>query len=398
MEEGKEIKEVMNFHKNKEIAVAQSAEESRAVAQVQGQILMAKKFPRDETEAFSKIMTACKRRTFAEQSTYAFNRGSAMVIGASIRMAEVLANAWGNLDAGIVELDNKGGVSTMQAFCWDLETNTRITKTFTVRHERKAYKKISQLTDPRDIYELTANMGARRMRACILSIIPGDVVEKAVERCKKTMMGDISEPMEDKIKAIVLSFKEIGVSTANLEEFLGHNISAMIIQEITSLRNIWCSIRDGMSSREDYFKIFSDKPKISSNRAIDTSEKPVLNKMFKKSDISASEKPADIPADIPAEDIKDIKVNPFKEEEEEEEEHLNITVKNILEDMRKKENMRSDFGYLKSFWIRRTDVRQDKNKTKAFLNLITPGGGIFDSAESLETAFNEEHKTFLEGV
>lgn len=42
------------------------------------------------------------------------------------------------------------------------------------------------LTDSRDIYEATANFGARRMRACILGVIPGDVVDMAVNECKET--------------------------------------------------------------------------------------------------------------------------------------------------------------------------------------------------------------------
>ncbi|BBP90994.1 hypothetical protein BsIDN1_46120 [Bacillus safensis] len=42
------------------------------------------------------------------------------------------------------------------AYAWDLETNTRQTKIFTVKHERKAKGAITKLNDPRDIYELVA--------------------------------------------------------------------------------------------------------------------------------------------------------------------------------------------------------------------------------------------------
>ena len=45
---------------------------------------------------------------------------------------------------------------------------------------------IYAITDDRDIYELEANMSARRIRACILQMIPGDVTDAAVAACRKT--------------------------------------------------------------------------------------------------------------------------------------------------------------------------------------------------------------------
>ncbi|PWW19485.1 hypothetical protein DFO73_12055 [Cytobacillus oceanisediminis] len=64
------------------------------------------------------------------------------------------------------------------AYAWDLETNVRQEKVFTVKHSRKAKGSITKLDDPRDIYELVANNGARRLRSYILGIIPGDIVEQ----------------------------------------------------------------------------------------------------------------------------------------------------------------------------------------------------------------------------
>ena len=147
-----------------ELAVAAS----RAAQEVQAAVFMAKRFPRDETRAFNSIMQSCKRAGLAEQALYAYPKGGTTVTGPSIRMAEVLARAWGNIDFGIKELDQQEGESSMMAYAWDLETNARQTKVFTVRHIRHTRKGQYALTDPREIYEMTANQGARRLRACIL--------------------------------------------------------------------------------------------------------------------------------------------------------------------------------------------------------------------------------------
>ena len=61
-----------------------------------------------------------------------------MVKGPSIRAAETLAKYWGNIDFGIKELSQNLNTHTSEvmAYAWDLETNTRQTKTFTVNHIR----------------------------------------------------------------------------------------------------------------------------------------------------------------------------------------------------------------------------------------------------------------------
>lgn len=144
---------------------------SRQAQEVQAAMVIAKKFPRDEYEATEKIKRTCQRSTLAEQAIYSYPRGGQNVSGPSIRLAEALAQNWGNIDYGIIELEQKDGKSEMMAYAWDLESNTRVTKIFGVEHKRDTKKGSYVLTDSRDIYEATANFGARRMRACILGHI-----------------------------------------------------------------------------------------------------------------------------------------------------------------------------------------------------------------------------------
>jgi hypothetical protein len=149
---------------------AVAIEQSRAVAEAQGKLAIAKSFPRDEANAYESIMASCRRKALAEQAFYAFPRGNETVTGLTIRMAEELARLWGNIDYGIRELSNKPGESEMEAYCWDMQTNVYTSQKFTVKHERHTRSGVRNLTDPRDIYEMTANQGARRLRARILAV------------------------------------------------------------------------------------------------------------------------------------------------------------------------------------------------------------------------------------
>lgn len=228
--------------------------EARAVAEVQAAYVIAKKFPRNQHESYQNIMEACKRPFLAEHAMYAFPRGGSLVTGPSIRLAEVLAQCWGNLDCGVREISQGNGVSVAEAYAIDLQTNTRVTKIFHVPHVRDTKKGRVKLTDARDIYEMVANQGSRRLRACIIGIMPGDVVEAAVAQVKKTMeTGEL--PLSERIRTMIDKFKELGVTVEHLEKRLGHKLDATIAQEIVTFTGIYKSIKDGFSSREDFFDI-----------------------------------------------------------------------------------------------------------------------------------------------
>lgn len=240
---------------------------SRAAQEVQAAMVVAKKFPRDENIAFEKIMKACKRKSLAEVAVYEYPRGSEKVSGPSIRLAEVLAQSWGNIDAGVIELDQNPNESKVMAYCWDLETNSRDTKIFTVKHERHTKAGVKKLTDPRDLYEMAANQGSRRKRACILAIIPGDIVDAAVAECDKTLAGENKEPLSDRIRTMVVSFAELGVTSQMIETRFGHSVDSLSENELVKLRRAWNSINDGMGKREDFFDIAPEKQEPGKSRS-----------------------------------------------------------------------------------------------------------------------------------
>jgi len=234
---------------------------SRAMQEVKAAMTIAKRFPRDEYAAIERIKSACKRVGLAESAKYSYPRGGTRVEGASIRLAEMLAQNWGNIDFGVIELeqDKKNAESICMAYAWDLETNTRQSKTFTVPHMRYTKEGTKLLEDPRDIYEMVANNGARRLRACILGVIPGDIQDIAMEECTNTLAGQNKEPLEDRIRKMISAFKDYGVTKAMIEGRLGHDVSAIDETEFVGLRSVYNSLKDGMGSREDFFTVSEKK-------------------------------------------------------------------------------------------------------------------------------------------
>lgn len=239
------------------LEVMGEAEKAKAVQQVQAQFVIAKRFPRDETRAIAKIGQSCKRSTLAEKACYAYPKGDSMVRGPSIKLIRVIAQQWGNLDCGIRELDRGPNYSLIEAYAIDLESNHRETKTFTVPHTiRLKSGKDKPITDPREIYEHIANMGSRRMRACIQGVVPADVVDQAVEWCNETLRaGSKLKPLIDRIRTMVIAFQEIGVTKEMLEKRMGHKAEESNEATFEDLRDIYTSIKDGETARERWFQI-----------------------------------------------------------------------------------------------------------------------------------------------
>lgn len=234
---------------------------SREAQEVQVAMVAAKRFPRDEVEAYNRILRDCQRTSLAEKAMYEFPRGGQVVTGPSVHLAKTLARGWGNIDSGFKVLEQTAKESTVMAYCWDLETNYRETKVFTVPHIRETKKGAYPLTDPRDIYEMVANQAARRERSCILSVIPGDVVDAAVGQCNATLSGKSRMPLVDMVRALVKNFQEqYGVTAEMLETYIGCKKEAFSQQSVVRLKNVYNTLRDGSANVEQYFDMSQVSP------------------------------------------------------------------------------------------------------------------------------------------
>lgn len=233
---------------------AEIAEAGRAMQEVQAAIVMAKKAPRDPLIAAEAALAECKRVTLARGAIYTYPRGGTNVEGPSIRLAEAICRAWGNMQWGILELSRMGDESTMLAYSWDLQTNTMARREFKVRHIRDTKQGGKPVTDERDIYEVTANAGARRLRACMLQLIPGDVIEACVERCKLTIEQSLGR-IEQAVPTMVEKFGALGVTPEMIQKRLHKVLEAITYTDLVNLGNIYTSIEDGMGTVADYFEV-----------------------------------------------------------------------------------------------------------------------------------------------
>lgn len=261
---------------------------SRQMQEVQAAMVIAKKFPRNDIESWQRIKRACQRRSLAEKAIYSYPRGENIVTGPSIRLAEVLAQNWGNIDFGTIELSNEGNISQWMSYAWDLETNTRQTKIINVEHKRVTKNGSYELKDPRDIYELGANYAARRLRNCILGIIPGNIVEMAMLQCNQTLVDDAGMPLPDIIRNVAEKFQtDFSITLSDLENYIGYSNSNFVMNDLIKLKQIYNALKDGVAKREDFFTFVNKDDNIVN--PFDDVEKPEKKKGKKKNEIDGQQ-------------------------------------------------------------------------------------------------------------
>lgn len=236
----------------------------REMAETQSKYMMAQHFPRNVVINMDKILNAFTRPSLAEKAQYQFARGGTDICGPSIRAAEAIAQQWGNLEFGFRELSrgiSPDGVpfSEVESFCTDLENRTRRPMQFIVRHWRDTKKGGYKLTDERDIYELIANQAQRRTRACILALIPGDVVDAAMDQAAVTLRTT-ADTSPEAMQKMVAAFEVFGVTKEMIEKRIQRRLDTIQPAQVVSLRRIYASLNDDMSVPADWFEV-EDTPK-----------------------------------------------------------------------------------------------------------------------------------------
>jgi len=232
--------------------LAPSAAAAEKQYEIQSAIIIAKRFPRDEDLAFQKLMKACGRSSFAEDAEYAFPRGGTTVKGPSVFLAREGARVWTNIRYGLTILRDDQQSRQIQGWAWDVETNTKVTAEddFQKLIYRKGKGWITP--DERDLRELTNRRGAILIRNCVLQLLPKDLVEDAVEKCRETLRSTAAKDPDEARKKIILAFSELNITPEMLAVYLGHPIGQSSPAEIADLRGIYKSISDGNSKWSEY--------------------------------------------------------------------------------------------------------------------------------------------------
>lgn len=219
------------------------------------QISTAKQYPRDLQATLNKIATyATMDKETAEDCFYVLRRkgkdGQDNVIeGLSVRMAEIIAGAWGNLRVQTSIIGNDGKMITARAVCHDLETNFAVSKEVKRRITDSKGRTYSE-----DMQVVTGNAAASiAFRNAVLAVIPKAVTKRVINDVKQVALGQAID-LETARQNCISNYAKLGVNEKMLLEYLGKNSIADIDKEaIFELRATWNAIKEGTTTVQESF-------------------------------------------------------------------------------------------------------------------------------------------------
>lgn len=231
--------------------------------EIEAAVILARRFPRNEDQAFLKIMKSLDRWAFADKATYEFPRGGTTVSGPSIYLMREMARCWGNILYGFTIVSEDEQTVLARCHAWDLETNCRNFAEVSVR--KLVQRKVDEIQDgrkvavtrwiapdARDLRELVNNMAARTVRNCIQAVMPRDFVEDAKKKAAEVVEKGVKDDPEGARKSLVLGFGKLNVTPLMLEAYLGHSLAECSPAELVTLRGIWKTIETGQTTWLEY--------------------------------------------------------------------------------------------------------------------------------------------------
>lgn len=237
-------------------------------AEVDIQIATAKQYPRDLQRVLNQIETYATMDTeTAEDCFYALRRGSgnnaSVIEGVSVRLAEIIAGAWGNLRVQTRIIGNDGRTITCQGICHDLETNLAVS----VEVKRRITDKYGH-TYSEDMQVVTGNAAsAIAFRNAVLKVVPKAVTKKVVNNIRQVALGK-SIDLETRRQRMVEYFMKIGVTQSELFSYCGvRSIEEIDKEKVFELRGLANAIKEGTTTVQETFKANTANSKAIADKA-----------------------------------------------------------------------------------------------------------------------------------
>lgn len=224
-------------------------------AEIDMQVATAKQYPRS-LEKFRQeaLSMACADREIAASCFYKLKRGrgadAKVIEGPSVRLAEIVANAWGNLRFGARTVDEGAKDVIAQGVAHDLEKNVCNTIEVSRRITTSDGKRYSD-----DMIGVTKNAACSiALRNAIFKTVPFTYVKSIYLKCKEVAVGNAKTLIERRGEMLD-TFSKMSVTKEQILAFTEKpSLEDIGLSEIEDLIGVYNAIRDGDTTIDEQFK------------------------------------------------------------------------------------------------------------------------------------------------
>lgn len=233
-----------------------------ARAELDTQINTAKSYPRNTEQAIDyAIQLATMDESTAQSCFYCLPRkdkdgNKKEIRGPSIRLAEIMANAWGNIHAATRIVENDGRHITAEGIAWDLQANVKISQQnkvsiwFGEKNGKGGYQANA------DMQTVLSNAAASKaLRNAIFKVIPKALVDKVMECAMNYSVGN-QKTLSSKVINVFDRLSKMGLDKDKILDYYGRkNISEITEDDLKSLIGVGTAIKEGFIKIDELFNI-----------------------------------------------------------------------------------------------------------------------------------------------
>lgn len=219
-------------------------------SEVEAQLDAAHKYRRSVRAFLAEATTlATMTKDIAESCIYALPRDGKVIAGPSVRLAEIVASAYGNMHIGARVVDEDDKTVTAQGVAWDLEKNLRVTIESKRRITGKGGRRFSD-----DMVVVTGNAAASiALRNAIFRVVPKSYVNLVYQKARDCAVGD-AKTFAARRGEVVDRLQKIGVPIERIPLRVGKPaVDDIDVSDLELLIGLGTAIKNGDAQIDEAF-------------------------------------------------------------------------------------------------------------------------------------------------
>ena len=187
----------------------------------------------------------------AQSCTYNMPRDKTTIVGKSVRFAEIIANAYGNIRAGARVVDIGPSTVTAQGFCIDLENNTA--STVEVKG-RIIYKNGNRYNE--DMIITTSNaLCAKAYRNAVFKTVPMSLFDEVYDEINQYVLDNLEKDTDlpKRTAKCIKAFSEFEVTEEMITKLVGKSKDEWSAKDLQTLLGYFQAIKNNEATVDTIF-------------------------------------------------------------------------------------------------------------------------------------------------
>lgn len=219
-------------------------------SEIESQLDAAHRYPRN-IKGFTNeaISLATLTVEIAESCMYSIPRDGKLVTGPSVRLAEICASAYGNMQYGARVVSDNDKTISAQGAAWDMQKNVRCTIEAQRRITGKSGRRFSD-----DMVNVTGAAACSiALRNAIFRVIPRAYIDVVYAAAKETAVGS-AKSLASRRDSVIERLVKLGVTRERIFERLGKpGIEDVDLEDVATLIGLGTAIKGGEILLDDAF-------------------------------------------------------------------------------------------------------------------------------------------------